>query len=108
MIDSNSIGFVAAVSTTLSFVPQVVQSYRSRDVSGISLGMYSIFTFGVGLWLLYGLMTDDWPVIIANAVTFLLALSILGLKLASDRKAVQKQGQDTERSAPGTAAAAQS
>ena len=91
MIDSNSIGFVAAVSTTLSFVPQVVQSYRSRDVSGISLGMYSIFTFGVGLWLLYGLMTDDWPVIIANAVTFLLALSILGLKLASDRKAVQER-----------------
>jgi len=86
MIDSTSIGFVAAVSTTLSFVPQVVQSYRSRDVSGISLGMYSIFTFGVGLWLLYGLMTDDMPVIIANAVTFVLALSILGLKVASDRK----------------------
>ena len=86
MIDSDSIGFVAAVSTTLSFVPQVLQSYRSRDVSGISLGMYSIFTFGVGLWLLYGILTRDWPVIVANALTFVLALSILGLKLLSQKK----------------------
>jgi MtN3 and saliva related transmembrane protein len=87
MLDSTSIGFVAAVSTTLSFIPQVLQSYRSRDVSGISLGMYSFFTFGVGLWLVYGLMTHAWPVIIANALTLLLALSILGLKLASLKKA---------------------
>jgi MtN3 and saliva related transmembrane protein len=86
MLDSSSVGFIAAVSTTLSFVPQVVQSYRSRDVSGISLGMYSFFTFGVGLWLVYGLMTRDWPVIIANALTLVLALSILALKMASLRK----------------------
>ena len=91
MIDSSAIGFVAAVSTTLSFVPQVLQSYRSRDVSGISLGMYSIFTFGVGLWLLYGIMTEDWPVIIANALTFVLALSILALKLLSTHKAKSTQ-----------------
>jgi MtN3 and saliva related transmembrane protein len=87
MLESSSIGFIAAVSTTLSFVPQVLQSYRSRDVSGISLGMYSFFTFGVGLWLVYGLMTRAWPVIIANALTLVLALSILALKLASLRKA---------------------
>lgn len=86
MLDSTSIGFIAAVSTTLSFVPQVLQSYRSRDVSGISLGMYSFFTFGVGLWLVYGVMTGAWPVIIANALTLVLALSILGLKLASLKK----------------------
>ena len=91
MLDSTSIGFVAAVSTTLSFIPQVLQSYRSRDVSGISLGMYSFFTFGVGLWLVYGLMTHAWPVIIANALTLLLALSILGLKLASLKKAPRTQ-----------------
>lgn len=90
MLDSTSIGFVAAVSTTVSFVPQVVQSYRSRDVSGISLGMYSFFTFGVGLWLVYGLMTHDLPVIIANALTLVLALSILGLKMASLKKAAQQ------------------
>jgi MtN3 and saliva related transmembrane protein len=86
MLDSNAVGFIAAVSTTLSFVPQVVQSYRSRDVSGISLGMYSFFTFGVGLWLVYGLMTHDMPVIIANALTLVLALSILALKMASLNK----------------------
>lgn len=91
MFDSSSIGFVAAVSTTVSFVPQVLQSYRSRDVSGISLGMYSIFTFGVGLWLVYGLMTHAWPVIIANALTLVLALSILALKLASMKKAANQQ-----------------
>jgi len=86
MLDSTSIGFVAAVTTTLSFVPQVLQSYRSRDVSGISLGMYSFFTFGVALWLLYGVLTRDWPVIIANALTLVFALSILCLKVASLKK----------------------
>ncbi len=83
---TNSIGFVAACLTTLSFVPQVLQSYRTRDVSGISLSMYSLFTLGVALWLGYGLLNGAWPVIIANAVTLLLALSILGLKLRSLRK----------------------
>ncbi len=83
---TNSIGFVAACLTTLSFVPQVLQSYRTRDVSGISLSMYSLFTLGVALWLGYGLLNGAWPVIIANAVTLLLALSILGLKLQSLRK----------------------
>lgn len=86
MINSNTIGFVAAMLTTLAFVPQVLQSYRTRDVSGISLGMYSFFTLGVSLWLAYGVMTEAWPVIIANALTLLLALSILSLKLASIRK----------------------
>ncbi len=79
------IGSFAACLTTLSFVPQVVQSYRTRDVSGISLGMYSMFVLGVALWLAYGLMQGAWPVIIANALTLLLALSILGLKLVSMR-----------------------
>ncbi len=79
------IGSLAACLTTLSFVPQVVQSYRTRDVSGISLGMYSMFVLGVALWLAYGLMQGAWPVIIANALTLLLALSILGLKLFSLR-----------------------
>jgi MtN3 and saliva related transmembrane protein len=86
MINSNTIGFIAAMLTTLAFVPQVLQSYRTRDVSGISLGMYSFFTFGVAMWLVYGVMTSAWPVIIANALTLLLALSILSLKLASMRK----------------------
>ncbi len=75
------IGYCAAVLTTFAFLPQAIQSWRSRDLSGISLGMYSFFTFGVGLWLFYGIIINKWPIILANATTFVLALSILILKL---------------------------
>ncbi len=75
------IGYCAAFLTTVAFLPQAIQSWRTRDLSGISLGMYSLFTFGVGLWLVYGLIIEKWPLILANALTFALALSILLLKL---------------------------
>lgn len=75
------IGSVAAVLTTVSFVPQVWHSLKTRDVSGISLGMYSAFTIGVALWLVYGLLLLSWPLIIANSITLALAATILGLKL---------------------------
>jgi MtN3 and saliva related transmembrane protein len=81
-----SIGTVAASLTSLSFLPQAWQTLRSRDVSGISLTMYSAFTAGVALWLVYGLTLGAWPVIIANGITLLLALSILGMKLAFGRR----------------------
>jgi MtN3 and saliva related transmembrane protein len=77
----DTVGTVAAVLTTLSFVPQAWLTLRTRDVSGISLGMYGAFTIGVALWLLYGWMLDAWPVIIANFLTLTLATSILGMKL---------------------------
>lgn len=77
------IGYCAAFLTTIAFLPQAIQSWRTRDLSGISVGMYSLFTAGVGLWLVYGLMMETWPLILANAFTFALALSILLLKLAS-------------------------
>jgi MtN3 and saliva related transmembrane protein len=76
-----SIGTVAASLTTVSFLPQALQTLRTRDVSGISLAMYSVFTLGVALWLVYGVTLGAWPVIIANAATLLLAMSILGMKL---------------------------
>ncbi|MCJ0765873.1 SemiSWEET transporter [Variovorax terrae] len=75
------IGYLAAFCTTLSFVPQAWLTFRTRDVSGISLGMYSVFTAGVALWLVYGLLAGAWPVVAANAVTVALALSILLMKL---------------------------
>lgn len=75
------IGYCAAFLTTVAFLPQAIQSWRTRDLSGISLGMYSLFTAGVGLWLVYGLIIEKWPIILANALTFALALSILLLKL---------------------------
>ncbi len=89
------IGYLAASLTTLAFVPQVAQSYRTRDVSGISLLMYLAFTLGVALWLAYGLMTRAWPVIIANGITLLLAAGILRLKLEeAGKREKSKDGAD--------------
>lgn len=78
---NDSIGTLAACLTTASFVPQVWHTLRTRDVSGISLGMYSLFTVGVALWLVYGILLMAWPIIIANVITTSLALAILVMKL---------------------------
>lgn len=75
------IGYTAATLTTCSFVPQAWHTFRTRDVSGISLGMYSVFTIGVALWLLYGVLLGAWPIVIANAITVMLAGTILGMKV---------------------------
>ncbi|MDD5334263.1 MAG: SemiSWEET transporter [Rhodoferax sp.] len=75
------IGYCAAVLTTGSFVPQAWHTFSTRDVSGISLGMYSVFTLGVACWLVYGLLLGAWPVVIANTITLLLAAAILLMKL---------------------------
>jgi MtN3 and saliva related transmembrane protein len=81
-----SVGYAAAVLTTLSFVPQVWHTWRTRDVGGISLGMYTVFAAGVFLWLLYGLMLDAWPIVVANAITLALAVAILAMKLKWGRR----------------------
>ena len=81
MPSSDLIGYLAAILTTCSFVPQAWLTFRTRDVSGISLGMYSVFTTGVALWLVYGLLLGAWPIVAANAVTLALALAILVMKL---------------------------
>lgn len=81
----DTVGYLAALLTTSSFVPQAVLTLRTRDVSGISLSMYSAFTAGVALWLLYGIAIGEWPVIIANVVTLALAATILVTKLRVDR-----------------------
>ena len=74
-------GYGGAILTTIAFVPQAVQAWRTRSTTGISLGMYAIFTTGVALWLAYGVMLGEWPIIIANSITFPLALSILLMKI---------------------------
>lgn len=78
---SDLIGYLAAILTTTAFVPQALHTFRTKDVRGISLGMYSAFTLGVALWLAYGLMLGAWPIVVANAVTLSLAASILVMKL---------------------------
>ena len=81
MIGPSAIGFAAAVLTTIAFVPQLVKVWRTRRTEDISAGMYSIFAVGVALWLAYGVMIESWPVIVANFVTLVFALTILALKL---------------------------
>ncbi len=80
------IGYCAAALTTCSFVPQAWLTFRTRDVSGISLGMYGAFTLGVALWLLYGLLLAAWPIVVANAITLALACAILGMKVRYGRR----------------------
>jgi MtN3 and saliva related transmembrane protein len=75
------VGFVAGALTTAAFVPQVAKSWRTRDLSGVSLRMYSLFTLGVALWLAYGIAVSSWPVIVCNAITLVLAGLVLALKL---------------------------
>jgi MtN3 and saliva related transmembrane protein len=75
------IGFIAAFSTTISFLPQAVKTIRTKDTSGISLSMYAVFTTGTFLWLIYGIMAPSLPVAVANAVTFIFASVILIYKL---------------------------
>ena len=81
MLDATVIGYIAAICTTCSFVPQVIHIFKSKDTRSISLAMYSIFVLGVFLWFIYGIYVKDWPVIIANAVTLMLASLILMLKI---------------------------
>lgn len=76
-----TIGYVAATLTTVSFVPQVIKVARERQTQGISLGMYVLFTVGVALWFVYGLILGSLPVAGANAVVLLLAGSVLVMKL---------------------------
>ena len=78
---SELIGYCAAALTTFSFAPQAWLTFRTRNVTGISLGMYSVFATGVALWLAYGLLLQAWPIVAANAITLMLALAILAMKL---------------------------
>ena len=74
-------GTVAAILTTSAFLPQLMHTLRTRDTRGISLGMYLAFTTGVATWTLYGVLIRQWPVIAANAITLVLSVAVLILKL---------------------------
>jgi MtN3 and saliva related transmembrane protein len=90
-IPLDAIGYAAALLTTGAFVPQALHTFRTRDVAGISLGMYCVFTLGILLWLVYGLLIRNWPMTLANVVTFTLASGILWMKI---RYGGQKPPQD--------------
>ncbi len=75
------IGLAAGFCTTIAFFPQALKTWKSKSAKDLSLGMYSIMCTGVTLWLIYGILISDFPIIIANAATLTLALSILYFKL---------------------------
>jgi len=77
----DALGFIAGALTTSAFVPQVLKSWQTRDLSGVSLRMYSLFTLGVALWLVYGIVLMSWPVIVCNAITLALAGGVLFMKI---------------------------
>ena len=75
------LGYIAAALTTLAFVPQAWRTLRTRDTRALSLLMYLVLTVGIAFWLAYGLVLGSWPIIVSNALTLLLAGTILALKL---------------------------
>jgi MtN3 and saliva related transmembrane protein len=81
MTFASFIGFTAAFCTTFALVPQVVKAWKSRSTADVSMGWISVLALGTFLWFVYGLMVHDAPLITANGVSLVLALTILGLKL---------------------------
>ncbi len=80
------LGYTAAALTTASFVPQAWLIFRTRNVSGVSLTMYSTFTLGIAMWLAYGVLLGAWPIVIANVITLVLASAILVMKVMHHEK----------------------
>lgn len=76
------IGFAAGFCTTIAFLPQAIKTWKTKSAKDISLGMYTVFCTGVLLWLTYGFLINDLPIIITNLVTIILAASILYFKLS--------------------------
>ncbi|MCA1993062.1 MAG: SemiSWEET transporter [Coleofasciculus sp. S288] len=75
------LGLLAGTLTTISFMPQVIKTWTTKSTQDISLGMFITFCSGIFLWLVYGLFIQNLPVILTNAVTFILASTILWMKL---------------------------
>lgn len=81
LVLTNAIGAVAGVGTTLSFLPQIVRVFKTRSVSGLSIYMFLIHSTGVGLWVAYGVMVNDYIIILFNAITFFFNMIILSFFL---------------------------
>lgn len=75
------VGLAAAFCTTFSFLPQAIKTIRTKDTASISLSMYALFTFGTLLWFIYGLWSSNLPIYVANGVTLVFAMIILGYKI---------------------------
>ena len=82
----NSIGLIAGLLTTMAFIPQVWKIYRTKSGKDISARMFSLFSAGVVLWLVYGILLESMPLILSNAVTLVLSLTIIALKVRYSRR----------------------
>ncbi len=82
----DSLGMLAGILTTLSFIPQVIKTWRSKSAADISTGMFILFSLGVTLWMIYGLYLHAMPIILANGITLLLAITVLIMKYRYSRK----------------------
>lgn len=89
-----TLGYIAAFCTTASFLPQAILTIRSKNTESLSLSMYSLFTLGVALWLIYGIDKNDYAIIWANAVTLILAATILSYKV---REIIVTKSEKTKR-----------
>lgn len=85
MTNLDILGLAASIFTTSSQIPQVIRTYKTRDVSGISLSTYVIITIGLLLWLTYGLMKNDLPLIVANSTMVLLTIAIAIMKVVFEK-----------------------
>ncbi len=74
------LGFMAATLTTIAFIPQVIKTWKLRSARDLSLPTFVIFSTGIFLWLVYGIFIGNWPIIMANSITFLLGMTLLFFK----------------------------
>jgi MtN3 and saliva related transmembrane protein len=79
------LGIAAGTLTTIAFIPQVVRIYKMKDAKELSLITFSLFSFGVFLWLVYGIIIQEWPVILANGITLILICMIIAMKIKYSR-----------------------
>ena len=80
------LGYISATLTTIAFLPQIIKTIQTKSAKDVSMGMCVLFTIGVFLWIIYGILTRTYPVLIANAVIFCLALTQIILKIKYDKK----------------------
>ena len=79
------LGYVSATFTTIAFLPQIIKTIRIKSAKDVSMGMFVFFTTGVFLWIIYGVLTNTMPVLIANSVIFCLSLIQIILKIKYDK-----------------------
>ena len=86
------VGFVAGIFTAFSLVPQLVKMLKEKKYDGISPVMLAVLMIGLGLWIAYGILKNDWPIIATNAFSFLVNFVMLTLRLVNGKSATPQRG----------------